>query len=112
MSGVRFFASAAFVVALTGIFLPTGAMRAAEPEAAVSGPLTQALAESMAQRCLSESKSKGWPAFTIAVVDVSGALILLRRQDAAAPVTAEVAALKAKSAVRTGAPTQALAGPR
>ena len=109
MSGVRFFASAAFVVALTSIFLPTGAMRAAEPEAAVAGPLSQALAESMAQRCLSESKSKGWPAFTIAVVDVSGALILLRRQDAAAPVTADVAALKAKSAARTGAPTQALA---
>jgi uncharacterized protein GlcG (DUF336 family) len=110
MSGVRFFASAVFVAALTGIFLPTGATRAAEPEAAVSGALTQALAESMAQRCLNESKSKGWPAFTIAVVDVSGALILLRRQDAAAPVTAEVAALKAKSAVRTGAPTQATMG--
>src|SRR4051794_24342078 len=105
MSGVRFFALAA----LAGIFLPTGATRAAEPETVVSGPLTQALAEIMAQRCLSESRSKGWPAFTIAVVDVSGALILLRRQDAAAPVTADVAALKAKSAVRTGAPTQALA---
>ncbi len=75
MSGVRFFALAA----LAGIFLPTGATRAAEPEAAVSGPLTQALAESMAQRCLSESRSKGWPAFTIAVVDVE------RRFD---PVTA------------------------
>src|ERR1700754_2175902 len=96
MSGVRFNASAAFAAALTGIFLPTGAARAAEPEPPA---LTQALAESMAQHCLSESKSKGWPAFTIAVVDVSGALILLRRQDAAAPVTAEVAALKARSAV-------------
>ena len=106
MSGGRFFATAAFAAALTGIFLPTGAMRAAEPEPPA---LTQALAESMAQHCLSESRSKGWPAFSIAVVDVSGALILLRRQDAAAPVTAEVAALKAKSAVRTGAPTQALA---
>jgi glc operon protein GlcG len=109
MSGVRFFASVATAAALTGIFLPTGATHAAEPEAAASASLTQALAESMAQHCLSESKNKGWPAFTIAVVDVSGALILLRRQDAAAPVTAEVAALKAKSAVRTGAPTQALA---
>jgi glc operon protein GlcG len=106
MSGVRFFASAAIAAALTGIFLPTGTAHAAEPEAAA---LTQGLAESMAQHCLSESKGKAWPAFAIAVVDVSGALILLRRQDAAAPVTAEVAALKARSAVRTGAPTQALA---
>lgn len=99
---------AAFVAALTpasAVLTPAGAVHAAEPEAA----LTQALADSMAQRCLSESKSKGWPAFSIAVVDTSGALILLRRQDTAAPVTAEVAALKAKSAVRTGAPTQVLA---
>jgi glc operon protein GlcG len=67
------------------------------------------LADSMAQNCLSESKAKGWPPFSIAVVDSGGALILLRRQDTAAPLTAEVAALKAKSAVRTGAPTQTLA---
>jgi glc operon protein GlcG len=108
MSGFRFFVCAGIAATLTGTFLPTGAGRAAEPEAAAAGTLTQALAESMAQRCLNESKGKSWPAFTVAVVDAGGALILLRRQDAAAPVTAEVAALKAKSAVRTGAPTQTL----
>jgi glc operon protein GlcG len=43
------------------------------------------------------------------VVDAGGALILLRRADTAAPVTAEVAGLKARSAARTGAPTQMLA---
>jgi len=109
MSGVRFLAPVALAAALSSIFLQTGAPRAAEPEAAVAGALTQALAESMAQRCLSQSSAKSWPAFTIAVVDASGALILLRRQDGAAPVTADVAALKAKSAARAGAPTQALA---
>jgi uncharacterized protein GlcG (DUF336 family) len=109
MSGVRFFAYATAVAALTGIFLPSGDVRAGEPEANAAGVLTQALADSMAQRCLSQSKGNGWPPFTIAVVDSSGTLLLLRRQDAAAAVTADVAALKAKSAVRTGAPTQALA---
>lgn len=104
----RVFGYAAVGVALTttgAVMTTTSAARAAEPEPA----LTQGLADSMAHRCLSESKAKGWPPFSIAVVDTGGALILLRRQDAAAPVTAEVAALKAKSAVRTGAPTQTLA---
>jgi len=122
MPRFRGFGYAAFVAALTpasvmltpagavpatagAALMATGVARAAEPEVA----LTQALADSMAQRCLSESKNKGWPAFSIAVVDTGGALILLRRQDTAAAVTAEVAALKAKSALRTGAPTQALA---
>jgi len=109
MSGFRFFACAAVAATLSGIFLPTRALRAGEPDSEAAGTLTQALAESMAQRCLSDSRSKGWPAFTVAVVDTGGALIFLRRSDAAAPVTAEVAALKAKSAVRTGAPTQMLA---
>ncbi|MBS0421728.1 MAG: heme-binding protein [Proteobacteria bacterium] len=98
------FGYAAFVAALTPASAVLTSAGAAEPEAV----LTQALADTMAQRCLSESKNKGWPAFSIAIVDGGGALILLRRQDAAAPVTAEVAALKAKSAVRTGAATQAL----
>lgn len=105
MPKFRIFGPAALVAALTTL----GATRAAEPQASASAGLTAALADTMAQRCLSESGTKGWPAFAIAVVDVSGALILLRRQDTAAAVTAEVAALKAKSAVRTGAPTQALA---
>jgi glc operon protein GlcG len=100
-----FGALSAALMAASAVLMTSSAARAAETEAAV----TQALADSMAQRCLSESKAKGWPPFSIAVVDTGGALILLRRQDAAAPVTAEVAALKAKSAVRTGAPTQTLA---
>jgi len=97
--GVRFLVTVALAAVLTGT------AHAAGPEVA----LPQTLADAMAQRCLSQSSSKGWPAFSIAIVDVSGALILLRRQDAASGLTAEVAALKAKSSARSGAPTQVLA---
>jgi glc operon protein GlcG len=103
MPGIRFFAYAGFILLLAG------EVSAAEAQTAAPADLPQALAESMAQRCLSQSSLRGWPPFTIAIVDVGGALILLRREDAASAVTAEVAALKAKTAVRAGAPTQALA---
>ena len=70
--------------------------------------LDQALAESMAEQCLARAHSNSWPPLTIAVVDAGGALILLRRQDGASSVTAEAAVLKARTATRSGAPTQAL----
>jgi uncharacterized protein GlcG (DUF336 family) len=68
----------------------------------------QALAESMAEQCFAHSHSNSWPALTIAVVDAGGALILLRRQDGAASVTVDAALLKARTATRFGATTQAL----
>jgi uncharacterized protein GlcG (DUF336 family) len=70
--------------------------------------IDQALAESMVQQCTVRSHANAWPPFTLAVVDAAGALVLLRRQDGASPVTADVALLKARTALRFGAPTQAL----
>lgn len=67
-----------------------------------------ALADSLIERCLAQSHVHGWPSFSIAVVDAGGALVLLRRQDGASSVTAEAAVLKARTAVRLGASTQAL----
>jgi glc operon protein GlcG len=63
----------------------------------------------MAQRCFGHSRANAWPPFTIAVVDAGGVLVSLRRQDGASPVTAEAALLKARTASRSGAPTQGLA---
>jgi glc operon protein GlcG len=102
MPEIRFFACVTLISLLTS-------EASGEAQRAVSVDLPQALAESMAQRCFSQSSTQGWPPFTIAIVDAGATLILLRRQDAASAVTAEVAALKAKTAVRAGAPTQALA---
>lgn len=70
--------------------------------------IDQALADSMAQQCVARSRANAWPPFSIAVVDASGALVLLRRQDGASSVTAEAALLKARTAMRFGAPTAAL----
>jgi uncharacterized protein GlcG (DUF336 family) len=70
--------------------------------------INQALADSMAQQCFASSRARAWPPFTIAVVDAGGALVLLRRQDGASSVTADAALLKARTAMRFGAPTEAL----
>jgi len=75
---------------------------------AESPSIDQALAESMVQQCMVRSHANAWPPFTLAVVDEGGALVLLRRQDGASPVTADVALMKARTALRFGAPTQAL----
>ncbi len=70
--------------------------------------LDQAAADSLAEHCFARSQTNSWPPFTIAVVDTGGALLLLRRQDGASPVTVDAALLKARTAARAGAPTQAL----
>jgi uncharacterized protein GlcG (DUF336 family) len=62
----------------------------------------------MAEQCFAGSHVNSWPALTIAVVDAGGALVLLRRQDGAASVTVDAALLKARTAIRFGATTQAL----
>jgi uncharacterized protein GlcG (DUF336 family) len=91
-------------MAASVLFLNAGIAADAPPARFVD----QALAESMAEQCAARAHSNSWPPFTIAVVDAGGALILLRRQDGASSVTAEAALLKARTATRFGAPTQAL----
>ena len=65
-------------------------------------PLGQGIAQRMAMRCLERSKSNGWPPFSIAIVDASGALILFHREDGAVAVTADAAILKARTSARAG----------
>jgi glc operon protein GlcG len=69
-------------------------------------PLGQDAARRMAMQCLARSKSEGWPPFSIAIVDSSGALILFHREDGAGPVTAEAALLKARTSARAGIATR------
>ena len=88
----------------TAWVLLSGAASAEPPPASVD----QALADSMAQQCFLHSRANGWPPFTIAVVDLGGTLVLLRRQDGASSVTADAALLKARTATRVGASTQTL----
>lgn len=70
--------------------------------------LDAALADALLGRCLAQSQPNAWPPFSIALVDAGGTLVLLRRQDGASAVTVDAALLKARTAARAGAPTQAL----
>jgi glc operon protein GlcG len=79
--------------------VPQTAVAAGDASAPPVGPDAAAR---MASQCLERSKSNGWPPFSIAIVDASGALILFRRENGAAAVTADVAMLKAKTSARTG----------
>lgn len=77
----------------------------AVPDAAAP-PLGQDAAQRMAMQCLERSKSKGWPPFSIAIVDSSGALVLFHREDGAGAVTADAAILKARTSARAGIATR------
>ena len=95
-------------ITITCMALADGqAARAAAP-APAPRVLDQALADALAAQCLGPHHLNTWPAFTLVVVDAAGVPVLLKRQDGAAPVTADVALLKARSAARFGAPTDAL----
>ncbi|HWG71746.1 MAG TPA: heme-binding protein [Steroidobacteraceae bacterium] len=81
--------------------MPGAEAGVAVPDA--SAPLlAQDVARRMAMRCLERSKSNGWPPFSIAIVDSSGALILFHREDGAVAVTADAAILKARTSARAG----------
>lgn len=75
----------------------------AAKKAAVDGPARVA-------RCLAYAATQKLTPLSVAVVDASGALLAFERQAGASPATAEVALLKAQTAVRLHAPT-ALLGP-
>ncbi|MDB6087011.1 MAG: hypothetical protein JWN43_4892 [Gammaproteobacteria bacterium] len=93
------------VFSVAAAAIVSGAASAAD---APARSLDQAWAESMTEQCFARSHAMGWPPFSIAVVDAGGAVVLLRRQDGASAVTADAALLKARTATRFGAPTQAL----
>jgi glc operon protein GlcG len=67
-----------------------------------------AAAERMISGCISFAAANKLPPVSVVVVDASGALIAAKRQDGAMPVSSEAALLKARTSVRTRAPTAVL----
>jgi uncharacterized protein GlcG (DUF336 family) len=67
--------------------------------------LTASDVQKMAGACRAEAETNKWNV-SIAIVDDAGFLLYLERLDGAGPVTAEVAALKARTAALTRRPTK------
>ena len=90
-----------------GAVVPATALGAA-PDAAPN-PSTLATAERRIAACEAQAAREKFPPLSIAIVDAAGTLTAFRRQDGASAVTAEAALLKARTAVKAGVPTAALA---
>ena len=67
--------------------------------------LTSADAHKMMAACIAEAQKSKWNV-SIAIVDDSGAVILLERMDGCAAISAEVAVKKAQTAALTKRPTK------
>lgn len=67
--------------------------------------LTSADAQKMMAACKAEAQKNKWNV-TIAIVDDSGAALLLERMDGAGPISAEVAMGKARTSAATRRPTK------
>jgi uncharacterized protein GlcG (DUF336 family) len=62
--------------------------------------LTLADADQLVHAALEFAENEGFPPLTVAVVDLTGELIVLRRADGGMPITSRMAVAKARSAVR------------
>src|SRR5512138_2167444 len=83
------------------------------PMALGQGVPTQAdsmlvVAERMISNCFAYAAANELPPVSVVVVDASGALIASKRQDGAMPVSSDAALLKARTSIRTQAPTAVL----
>lgn len=67
-----------------------------------------AAAERAISGCFTYAAANKMPPVSVVVVDASGALIASKRQDGAMPVSSDAALLKARTSVRTRAPTAVL----
>ncbi|MBL8266957.1 MAG: heme-binding protein [Steroidobacter sp.] len=65
-------------------------------------------AEKMIASCFAYAAANKMPPVSVVVVDASGALIAAKRQDGAMPVSGDAALLKARTSIRTRAPTAVL----
>jgi uncharacterized protein GlcG (DUF336 family) len=65
-------------------------------------------ADRMVETCFRYAAEQKWTPLSAVIVDDSGPVVELKRQKDASALTAEVAVLKAKSAIRTGASTATL----
>lgn len=66
-------------------------------------------AEQMIASCFAYATANKLPPLSVVVVDATGSLIASKRQDGAMPVSSDVALLKARTSLRTRAPTAVLA---
>lgn len=75
-----------------------------------SAPADSALgaAEKMIASCFAYAAANKMPPVSVVVVDSSGGLIAAKRQDGAMPVASDAALLKARTSIRTRAPTAVL----
>jgi glc operon protein GlcG len=64
--------------------------------------------ERMIAQCLDYAASRKYPPLSVGVIDAGGTLVAFKRQDGAAPATADAALLKARTSLRLNAPTAAL----
>ena len=81
---------------------------AAADEGASKGASLQAV-DRMIAGCLQQAATERLPPLSIVVVDASGAIVAAKRQEGAPPASLDAALLKARTAIRTSAPTAALA---
>jgi glc operon protein GlcG len=65
-------------------------------------------AERMISSCFAYAAANKLPPMSVVVIDATGALIASKRQDGAMPVSSDAALLKARTSVRTRAPTAVL----
>lgn len=67
-----------------------------------------ATAERMISSCFAYAAANKLPPLSVVIVDASGSIIASKRQDGAMPVASDAALLKARTSVRTRAPTAVL----
>jgi uncharacterized protein GlcG (DUF336 family) len=65
-------------------------------------------AERMISSCFAYAAANKLPPLSVVVIDATGSLIASKRQDGAMPVSSDAALLKARTSVRTRAPTAVL----
>ncbi|HEV7864942.1 MAG TPA: heme-binding protein [Acidimicrobiia bacterium] len=70
--------------------------------------LTLSDADRLVQTALEVATARGFPPLAVAVIDVTGEVIALRRSDGARPMTSRIAVAKARSALVSLQPSGAL----
>ncbi|MFI5611742.1 heme-binding protein [Amycolatopsis sp. NPDC051903] len=73
--------------------------------------LTLADADQLVSTALAVGRERGFPPLAVAVVDVTGEVIVLRRADGGMPATSRIAVAKARTALRMLQPSGEIALP-
>lgn len=90
-------------------FAIAGAIMATAPGAPAAEPARAPFdADAAIERCLAYAAAQKLPPLSVGVIDASGTLLAFTRQAGASPATADVALMKARTALRLNAPTSVL----